>query len=86
MTKPIRKSALRALAASAGIAAILATGAATAQDMPGEGITVTPLKSSLAGETFQTMLVMKALEELGYTVNDIKELEYATAYLAEDTC
>jgi glycine betaine/proline transport system substrate-binding protein len=82
MTKPIRKSALRALAASAGIAAILAAGAATAQDMPGEGITVTPLKSSLAGETFQTMLVMKALEELGYEVNDIKELEYATAYVA----
>ncbi|MBO0902708.1 glycine betaine/L-proline ABC transporter substrate-binding protein ProX [Jiella sonneratiae] len=82
MTKPIRKSALKALAASAGIAAILATGTAFAADQPGDGVTVVPLKSSLAGETFQTMLVMKALEELGYDVQPIKELEYATAYVA----
>ncbi|TFF27639.1 glycine betaine/L-proline ABC transporter substrate-binding protein ProX [Jiella endophytica] len=84
MTKPIRKSRLKALAASAGLAAMLASGAASAQsaDKPGEGVTVVPLKSSLAGETFQTELVMKALEALGYDVQDIKELEYATGYVA----
>lgn len=53
-----------------------------AADLPGKGITVQPLKSSIAEETFQTVLVMKALERLGYEVKPIKELEYATAHLA----
>ncbi|RAH96950.1 proline/glycine betaine ABC transporter substrate-binding protein ProX [Acuticoccus sediminis] len=57
-------------------------GTAFAQDKPGEGVTVIPLKSSIAEETFQTMLVMKALEELGYDVQDIKELEYAAGHVA----
>ncbi|MDQ0313585.1 glycine betaine/L-proline ABC transporter substrate-binding protein ProX [Amorphus orientalis] len=83
MTKPIRKTTLRSLAASAGIAALLSAGAATAQDaQPGEGANVVPLKSSIAEETFQTLLVMKALEELGYDVEDIKELEYAAGHVA----
>lgn len=83
MTKPIRKTTLRSLAATAGMAAILAAGGAAAQDtQPGEGVSVVPLKSSIAEETFQTLLVMKALEELGYDVEDIKELEYAAAHVA----
>lgn len=57
-------------------------GAALAQDMPGEGVTVIPLKSSIAEETFQTLLVMKALEELGFEVEDIRELEYAAGHVA----
>lgn len=68
-----------------GLAALAASGialAAAAQEQPGEGITVIPLKSSIAEETFQTMLVMKALEELGYEVEDIRELEYAAAHVA----
>ena len=50
--------------------------------MPGAGVTVQPLKSSIAEETFQTLIVMKALERLGYTVQPIKEVEYATAHVA----
>ncbi|RLQ86911.1 glycine betaine/L-proline ABC transporter substrate-binding protein ProX [Notoacmeibacter ruber] len=75
---------IMALAAAAGISMASVSGAAFAQDasMPGEGVTVTPLKSSIAEETFQTMLVMKALEELGYDVEDISELEYAAAHVA----
>jgi glycine betaine/proline transport system substrate-binding protein len=57
-------------------------GTATAESMPGKGIEIQPLKSSIAEETFQTELVMKALEALGYTVKPIKEVEYPTAHIA----
>ncbi len=53
-----------------------------AADLPGKGITVQPLQSSIAEETFQTLLVVKALERLGYEVKPIKEVEYATAHVA----
>lgn len=53
-----------------------------AADLPGKGVTVQPLKSSIAEETFQTLLVVKALERLGYEVKPIKEVEYATAHVA----
>lgn len=56
--------------------------AAQAQDLPGKGIKVHPLKSSLAEETFQTLLVMKGLEKLGYEVAPIQEVEYPTAHVA----
>jgi len=58
------------------------TNGSQAADLPGKGITVQPLKSSIAEETFQTLLVMKALESLGYEVKPIKEVEYATAHVA----
>ena len=57
-------------------------GAAAAESMPGKGIEIQPLKSSIAEETFQTELVMKALEALGYAVKPIKEVEYPTAHIA----
>ncbi|RCK27157.1 glycine/betaine ABC transporter substrate-binding protein [Thalassospira profundimaris] len=50
--------------------------------MPGKGVEVQPLKSSIAEETFQTLLVMKALEELGYDVKPIQEIEYAAGHVA----
>ena len=74
------KPILKLTAAATG--ALLIAGAAFAADMPGKGVEVIPLKSSIAEETFQTVLVMKALEELGYTVEPIKELEYAAAHVA----
>lgn len=64
-------------------AVMFATSAATAAaTQPGEGVSVQPLKSSIAEETFQTLLVMKALERLGYDMNDIKEIEYAAGHIA----
>nr|WP_145545543.1 glycine betaine/L-proline ABC transporter substrate-binding protein ProX [Variovorax boronicumulans] len=64
-------------------AGLLATSAAAmAQDLPGKGIKVQPLQSSIAEETFQTLLVSRALEKLGYDVQPIREIEYATAYVA----
>lgn len=55
---------------------------ARAENLPGKGITVQPLKSSLAEEMFQTLLVSRALEKLGYTVAPVKDLEPATEHLA----
>ncbi len=71
---------LRQLAAATSLA--LLTLGAQAQALPGEGVTVLPLKSSIAEETFQTLLVMKGMEQLGYDVQPIKEVEYPTAHIA----
>ncbi len=54
----------------------------SAADLPGKGTTVQPLKSSIAEETFQTLLVMRAMEKLGYEVKPIKEIEYAAGHVA----
>lgn len=65
------------------LAAIALAGGAQAQgDLPGKGISVQPLQSSIAEESFQTLLVGRALEKLGYTVQPIKEVEYPTAHVA----
>lgn len=66
------------------LTAIALAGGAQAQggDQPGKGISVQPLQSSIAEETFQTLLVGRALEKLGYTVQPIKEVEYPTAHVA----
>lgn len=66
---------------SAGLLATAAAGA-LAQNLPGKGVSVQPLQSSLAEENFQTLLVSRALEKLGYEVKPIREIEYATAFVA----
>jgi glycine betaine/proline transport system substrate-binding protein len=53
-----------------------------AQAMPGKGVVVQPLMSSIQEETFQTRIIMSALKDLGYDVKPIKEVEYATAHVA----
>ena len=63
-------------------AAALAVGNAFAADAPGKGIKVQPLQSSNAEESFQTLLVARALQKLGYEVAPSKEIEYATAHVA----
>ncbi|MDG4721061.1 MULTISPECIES: glycine betaine/L-proline ABC transporter substrate-binding protein ProX [Thalassospira] len=77
---------LKKLTTGAAIAvtgSMLMTGVAFADAaVPGKGVEVQPLKSSIAEETFQTLLVMKALEELGYDVKPIQEIEYAAGHVA----
>lgn len=64
-------------------AALLLAGPALADGhKPGKGVAVQPLKSSIAEETFQTVIVMKALEALGYDIEPIKEIEYAAGHVA----
>jgi glycine betaine/proline transport system substrate-binding protein len=65
-----------ALATSFGLSAHAAA------DLPGKGVRVLPLQSSLAEETFQTILVTRALKKLGYDVQPIKEVQYPLAHLA----
>lgn len=77
------KRTLRSFVAGCLLSAGLSVAAnALAGDLPGKGITVKPLKSSIAEETFQTLLVGRALEKLGYTVEPIKEIEYAAGHVA----
>ncbi|MPS93650.1 glycine betaine/L-proline ABC transporter substrate-binding protein ProX [Comamonas sp.] len=54
----------------------------TGDALPGTGITVLPVKSALAEENFQTLLVMKALRQLGYTVKPWEELDYPLIHLS----
>lgn len=45
--------------------ATLVTASAFAADLPGKGITVQPIQSTISEESFQTLLVSRALEKLG---------------------
>ncbi|SUE73981.1 glycine betaine-binding periplasmic protein [Salmonella enterica] len=60
--------------------ATLVTASAFAADLPGKGITVQPIQSTISEETFQTLLVSRALEKLGYTVNKPSEVDYNVGY------
>ena len=82
MTTTSPKHTLRGLLAATGLAVAAAATPAWAADLPGQGIQVQPLKSTIAEETFQTLLVMKGLEKLGYDVQPIKEVDYPAAHLA----
>ena len=65
------------------LAAVLTTFAfsqASAADLPGKGVTVKPAQSTIAEEGFQTLLVSRALEKLGYTVEKPSEIDYNVAY------
>ncbi len=70
------KSALStSLIASAALA-----GSVHAEDLPGKGITVQPVQSTVAEETFQTLIVNQAMQALGYTVKPTKEVDYNVGY------
>ncbi|WP_165313731.1 glycine betaine/L-proline ABC transporter substrate-binding protein ProX [Vibrio ziniensis] len=53
---------------------------AYAASLPGEGISVQPVQSTVAEETFQTLIVNKAMEALGYDVKPSKEVDYNVGY------
>ena len=65
-----------------GLLALGLAAPAAAADLPGKGVKVVPLQSNLVEETFQTLLVTRALEKLGYDVAPIKEVAYPTAHIA----
>ncbi|MEJ2228208.1 MAG: glycine betaine/L-proline ABC transporter substrate-binding protein ProX [Alphaproteobacteria bacterium] len=56
--------------------------AASAADLPGKGVVVKPGQTTIDGENFQTILVMKALEKLGYKVEDVKNAKYPALHIA----
>ncbi len=53
---------------------------ASAAPLPGAGIRVQPLQSTVTEETFQTLLVTEALRELGYDIKPIQEVDYNVGY------
>ncbi|MGB9096266.1 glycine betaine/L-proline ABC transporter substrate-binding protein ProX [Erwinia sp.] len=71
----MRKTALLA----AALTTLVAT-QVSAADLPGKGITVKPVQSTISEETFQTLLISRALEKLGYTVDQPSEVDYNVAY------
>ncbi|RPE02353.1 proline/glycine betaine ABC transporter substrate-binding protein ProX [Candidatus Pantoea deserta] len=64
----------------AAVLTTLAVAQVSAADLPGKGITVKPAQSTIAEEGFQTLLVGRALEKLGYTVEKPSEIDYNVAY------
>lgn len=60
----------------------LGLAAQAAADLPGKGVKVQPIQSAIAEEIFQTTLVSRGLEKLGYDVQGIKEIEPATGHIA----
>ena len=53
---------------------------AMAADLPGKGVVVKPAQSTLAEESFQTELVNRALQQLGYDVQPTVQVDYNVAY------
>lgn len=56
-----------------------------ANDTPGAGVTVRPVIGLITEEYFQSRILFKALEDLGYTVADPLEVEIQSAHLAVGT-
>lgn len=81
MTLMTTRQFTRTLLATSLLALGLAATAAT-DKLPGKGIKVQPIQSAIAEETFQTLLVSRGLQKLGFDVQPIKEIEAATGHIA----
>lgn len=64
------------------VAALFSSSVAFAADLPGKGVDVHPVQSTLPEESFQTELINRALEKLGYDVKPTEEVDYNVAYTA----
>ncbi len=76
LTLPILTTALLA-----GCSESADTSTASA-DKPGTGVSVKSFHSPIAEEKFQTLIINRALEELGYDTQPILEVEYNAGYTA----
>lgn len=65
-----------------GAALFFTLPAAFAAELPGQGVTVYPLQSTIPEEAFQTEIINKALVKLGYDVQPTQEVDYNVAYTA----
>ena len=71
---------MRKTALLAAVLTTLAGAQAAAADLPGSGVVVKPIQSTISEETFQTLLVSRALEKLGYSVEKPSEVDYNVGY------
>ena len=74
------KNAWKTLLVSSIAVSATLSASAWAAKLPGEGVTVQPVQSTIAEETFQTLIVNKAMKALGYDVKPTKEVDYNVAY------
>lgn len=63
-------------------AALLTSSFTFAADLPGKGVEVIPVQSTLPEESFQTEIINRALTKLGYDVKPTEEVDYNVAYTA----
>ncbi|MCO4786981.1 glycine betaine/L-proline ABC transporter substrate-binding protein ProX [Marinomonas atlantica] len=80
VTNFLKNGTFKTTLTAAAVATICSS--ALANDMPGEGVEVTPIFPSIAEERFRGEIAMAGLEALGYEVEEPKESEYATMLLA----
>ncbi len=72
-----------ALTAFAAVGVLLGTQAALADNMmPGKGVVIQPGQDNVDGENFQTIIVIKALEALGYDVKPVQNAKYPALHIA----
>ncbi|MBG6175792.1 glycine betaine/proline transport system substrate-binding protein [Labrenzia sp. EL_208] len=65
------------------LAAVMASAApVVAQELPGNGVSVSPIKGSPANAWFQHMVVQLGLEALGYDVQETLEADFPAVHLA----
>ncbi len=76
----MRSAALAAVLAASG--ALAGSHALADHHMPGKGVTVQPGQDNVDGENFQTIIVIKALEALGYDVKDVQNAKYPALHIA----
>ena len=75
----IARRALLAGLCSLGLGSSLAVSAA---DLPGTGVKVQPGQDNIDGENFQTIVAVKALNALGYEVQDVQFAKYPALHVA----
>jgi len=61
---------------------LIISSSAFANELPGRGTKIQMIKTNEAGELFQTRLVMKALEQLGYEVLPHQEMSHPLMYVS----
>ena len=64
------------------ITTALGVSTSLAGTQPGKGVAVQPGQDNIDGENFQTIIVMKALEELGYDVKPVQHAKYPALHVA----
>ncbi len=73
---------MKHLAAASTLVLSLLASPVLAKDRPGDGVTVRPAIQPLLEEMFQSRILFRALEDLGYTVADPQEVVAQTAHVA----
>lgn len=73
---------MKKLILCAAVSALALSTSAFAEDMPGKGVSVEPIKGSPANAWFQHMVVQLGLEALGYEVGEHREADFPALHLA----